>query len=57
MLEDIGMKTIKAFCDPLATAMASVWLFIAMPFCSATLIYGTLIYEKTALKRSLMLLL
>ncbi len=50
MSVSIGMKKIKVFCDPLATAMASVWLFIAMPFCSAALIYGTLIYEKNGIE-------
>ena len=44
------MKTKKYFCDPLAAAMASVWLFIAMPFCSAALIYGTLIYENNGIE-------
>lgn len=43
------MKTIRMFCDPLATAMATVWLCIAMPFCSVALIYGTLIYEKNGI--------
>ncbi len=47
------MKTIKIFCDPLAAAMASVWLFIAMPFCSAALIYGTLFYEKNGIETAL----
>ncbi len=46
----IGKKAIKVFCDPLATAMASAWLFIAMPFCSAAFIYGAFIYESNGIE-------
>ena len=44
------MKKMKFFVDPLAAAMAGVWLFVAMPVFSAALIYGTLIYDKNGIE-------